>query len=109
MTTETAPLGVALLGCGFIGEQHAKALAGVSGARLAVTYDPVAERARGLARRYASAAAGSVAEALGRGDVGAVIVATPSETHRELTVAAAEARKHVLVEKPAALRIKDLV
>jgi predicted dehydrogenase len=40
-------------------------------------------------------------------DVEAVLVATPHRTHREIVVAAAEAGKHVLVEKPFTLTVTD--
>ena len=44
-----------------------------------------------------------------RGDLDAVIIATPTYTHREMAVEAARAGKHVLLEKPIALKLEDAV
>jgi predicted dehydrogenase len=44
----------------------------------------------------------SVARLLSRSDIGAVAIATPARTHAPLALAAFEAGKHVLVEKPLA-------
>ena len=44
---------------------------------------------------------------LDRSDVDAVCLCTPSGLHAEQTLAAARAGKHVLVEKPMALRLAD--
>ena len=41
------------------------------------------------------------------GDIDAVILATPDQIHREMAVAALNAKKHVLCEKPLALHIDD--
>ncbi len=44
-----------------------------------------------------------------RSDVDAVIIATPNYTHKTIAVEAARAGKHILLEKPVALRLKDAV
>jgi predicted dehydrogenase len=46
-------------------------------------------------------------EVIGRDDVDAVTICTPNALHAEIAVAAAQAGKHVLVEKPIATTIAD--
>jgi predicted dehydrogenase len=58
-------------------------------------------RAPALAAEYVVPAV-TVDELLARPDVEGVLIATPHSTHRNLTLAAAAAGKHVLVEKPMA-------
>jgi predicted dehydrogenase len=59
-------------------------------------------------RKFRGAGAfGSYSEAIGDGRVQAVVVATPPDSHLELTLAALDAGKHVVVEKPAFLRSTD--
>jgi predicted dehydrogenase len=97
----TAALRFALVGCGVIGQVHARSIAALGGrARLVLTVDAVADRAEKLAAEHGAAHSTSVAEALARDDVDAVAVCTPSGLHAETTIAALDAGKHVVVEKP---------
>jgi predicted dehydrogenase len=57
----------------------------------------------GIERRYAD-----YKELLAQPDIDAVIIVTPDHLHREMAVAALEAGKHVLCEKPLALNRDDL-
>ena len=93
-------LGVAIIGCGLIGQTRAKALAG---ARLIACADVKRARAEALARTTPGAAAGDDWRSpIDRADVDIVIVATTNDMLAEISRAAVEAGKHVLVEKPAA-------
>jgi len=66
------------------------------------------DRAREAAREFdIPLAAGDPHEVIGRDDVDAVDVCTPSHTHFELAWAALEAGKHVLCEKPVAYDFRD--
>jgi len=99
-------MNVAIIGCGFIGEKRARALAGC---RLVACADVVAERAQVLARKWPSAVALSDwRAAVERADVDIVIVATTHDALPRVTLAAVQAGKHVLVEKPAARRAAEL-
>ena len=65
--------------------------------------DPVIDRARAFAERFGIPEAYASHEAIiGRSDIDLVDVCTPSATHFELSMAALEAGKHVLCEKPVA-------
>ena len=97
----TAALRFALVGCGVIGQVHARSIAALGGrARLVLTVDAVVDRAEKLAAEHGAEHSTSVAEALARDDVDAVAVCTPSGLHAETTIAALDAGKHVVVEKP---------
>ena len=93
-------LGVAVLGCGSIGPLHAEALAGIGGARLVAVADMRLERAHTLGGRYGVPAYESLDELLALPEVDLVNICTPSGTHGRLGARAAQAGKHVLLEKP---------
>ena len=101
-------VGVAVVGCGYWGIHHVRVAAGAEAARLVVVCD-AAEGARKRAAQVAPGAAvvGSLDEVLGRADVEAVIVATPARDHAEQALRVIEAGRHVLVEKPLALSVRD--
>ena len=99
------PLRAAIIGCGLIGEKRARALP--SGA-LGVCCDTDAARAEALAKKYGAAVTTDWRKAVRDGAIDIVIVSTTHDRLAELTAAAAAAGKHVLVEKPAALRAGQL-
>ena len=97
------PLGFAVVGCGMIARFHVRALADVPGTRLAalVTRNPAsAEKLIAETGSSAVPVFTDLSDALKRPDVHVVIVTTPSGAHLEPSVAAANAGKHVVVEKP---------
>src|SRR3954468_12511006 len=66
------------------------------------------DRARDAAREFdIPVAAGDPREVIGRDDIDAIDVCTPSHTHFELAWSALEAGKHVLCEKPVAYDFRD--
>ncbi|MDX6203033.1 MAG: UDP-N-acetyl-2-amino-2-deoxyglucuronate dehydrogenase [Frankiales bacterium] len=90
-------LRIAIVGAGVIGKIHADTIAGLgSDASVVLAVDGNADRAKELHERWTS----SYAEALASEDVDAVAICTPSGTHADLVVAALDAGKHVIVEKP---------
>lgn len=92
-------LGVAIVGCGLIGQKRSKALAG---ARLVACADLTLARAESLAKTSSGAVASADwRQVVSRADVDIVVVATTNESLAEITLAAVSAGKHVLVEKPA--------
>ena len=70
---------------------------------LLAVVDQGSDRALAFARRHDVAVFASVDAVLADPSVDAVIIATPPNTHAPLTIAAAQAGKHVFCEKPAAL------
>lgn len=102
-------IGFGLLGCGRIAKRHSDLLGGghIKGARLTAVCDEVPERADAIASRYGVPAFYDIDSLLTRDDVDVVSVLTPSGLHPAHAIAVAKAGKHVVVEKPMALRLED--
>lgn len=98
-----------LLGCGRISKRHSELLGGnhIAGASLVAVCDEVRERADALAARFNVPAFYSIDDFLGSKLIDAVSVLTPSGVHPEHAIKVAKAGKHVIVEKPMALRLAD--
>ena len=100
------PVGVAIVGCGLIGQKRAKAL---SGAKLLVCVDKEKARSDNLAEYFPGCdSTTDWKSAVKREDVQIVIVSTTHDALVEVSLAAVNAGKHVLVEKPAARNVKEL-
>jgi predicted dehydrogenase len=106
MSCETRGFGV--IGVGTWGETHLMAYTSTPGARLAAMCDKneaLLEQRR--AAYGADLVTGDYRELLASPEVAAVSVVTPDFLHREIAVAACEAGKHVLLEKPMATTVAD--
>ena len=99
--------GVAIIGCGLIGQKRAGALG--ARARLVACADKDLSRAEKLAASRGARTFSDWRGVLGLPDVDIVIIATLHDSLADLTLAAAQAGKHVLVEKPAARFAAELV
>jgi predicted dehydrogenase len=103
-----APIGIAVLGCGYWGPNLARNVAERPELQLRALCDRDPRTLRALARRYPGPrAVHEFDEVLSDTSVDAVIVATPPQTHYPLVKRALQAGKHVLVEKPLATRLTD--
>jgi UDP-N-acetyl-2-amino-2-deoxyglucuronate dehydrogenase len=98
LTLEKIHFGV--LGCGVIGPHHARAIAGLEDAELIAVADIVPELARELAAEYGCSSHYGLGEMLSETELDAVCVCTPSGMHARNAIAALEAGKHVVIEKP---------
>jgi predicted dehydrogenase len=98
----TRKLRFALVGAGTIGATQAKALAAMPElAELVAVVDPDRARATALAGRYGVAVTSAeLGPVLLCDDIDAVSICTPSGQHADAAVAALDAGKHVVVEKP---------
>ena len=105
---EKAPVRICMIGAGRVGKNHSRALARVPGGKIVALVDPVAEVLAatgdefGIEARFAS-----LEEALDKVAFDAVIITTPTFTHRELALTAAAHGKHVFLEKPMALNLAE--
>lgn len=104
---ETEPLRLAIIGCGWAGQRHAAACASAD-ASVVWAIDSDARRAESLADAHQGVQTGmNYRAALDDPHVEAVDVCLPHYLHAEVAVAAAQAGKHVLVEKPLASTLED--
>jgi predicted dehydrogenase len=102
-------IGIALIGCGGIAlANHLPGFALCPDTRVVALCDSdpaVLERAS--RSTSISATSTDYRETLKRDDVHAVVIATPNYLHAPITLAAAEAGKHVLCEKPIAMNLAE--
>lgn len=97
------PLRVAVIGAGYWGPNLARNFRSAPGWDLVAVCDLDADRARRVVGpRSTVEVLTSTTDLLARDDVDVVAVATPAATHVGLVLAALDAGKHVLVEKPIA-------
>jgi len=99
---------VCVVGAGRTGRVHSTNIASrIPLAELVAVVDQVVEAAKSLAGDFGVNYYASLSEALKKEDFDAVFITTPTFTHRDLAVEAAEAGKHVFCEKPMALTLKE--
>lgn len=103
------PVRVAIIGCGLIGNKRAAALTHIPGASLVAVCDLDQKRATELAKKHPGCepvtdAAGLIQQT----NVDAVIIATLNGALGPLSLQAARAGKHALVEKPGAISSTQL-
>lgn len=94
------PFNFAIIGAGNIARVHADAIAAIPDARLTLVCNRTEASGRRLAQSYGVDWTPDYVDAVRRDDVDVVAICTPSGTHGDIAVAAAQAGKHVLVEKP---------
>ena len=92
--------GFGIVGCGMIANFHARAVADIEGASVVACYDAFPAAADKFAQSNGCRVYHDLSEMLANPEVNVVNICTPSGAHMEPAVAAAEAGKHVIVEKP---------
>lgn len=106
-------LSVGIIGCGGIAQVHSEAWSRPPVAKVSAVCDIVRPRAEALAQKVAAKGTGTpivhedYARLLGEAGVDAVSICLPHYLHGPVTMAAAEAGKHVLCEKPMATTLRD--
>jgi hypothetical protein len=99
-------VGFAVVGAGLVGPRHAEFATKAEGAALRVVCDLREDRGRALADKLGAEWAPDYREVVRREDVQVVNVCLPTALHLEVATAAAEAGKHVVVEKPIELDVR---
>lgn len=103
-----SPLRLAFLGCGFITRVHSRNLKALAGEVRCGYASRDQARSDAFCREFSGACSYADYEAaINDPAVDAVVIAVPPKFHLELTLQALAAGKHVLVEKPAFLRMAD--
>ena len=103
-------LGVGIIGCGAVAEEYVKAFKKDERSEIRALVSPKRTDAERYRDRYAldCAIETDADRMLRRKDTDIVVVCTPHDLHTKYAVAAAEAGKHVIIEKPAAITLEDL-
>lgn len=107
--TTLPPLHIAVAGLGRMGRLYAQLVATqVVGARLAAVADPDSQALAAVRDQYnVSITASDARDLFNRPDIHAIVIATPTSTHADLVIAAAQAGKAIFSEKPLALTIAE--
>ena len=89
-----------IIGAGMIGHFHAKAITAMNGGSLHSVFDLRAEAAAKLADEYGAKAFSDIDAFLADPELEIVTIGTPSGAHLDPALAALNAGKHVICEKP---------
>lgn len=96
------PLKIAIVGAGAIGSHNARATARMQEVRVVGVFDANGRVAQDVAGSVAAQTYASYEAALADPGVEAILLSVPHHLHRDMTIAAAAAGKHVMLEKPFA-------
>jgi UDP-N-acetyl-2-amino-2-deoxyglucuronate dehydrogenase len=98
---------IGLVGCGRISKNHFDAIGKVTGLELAAVCDTDVERARRAGEEHGVPCYRALDEMLRAGNFDVVTICTPSGLHSAQGIAAAQAGKHVVTEKPMSLSLRQ--
>ena len=101
-------LNVGLIGCGRLGRVYARDLSSrLAETRLAGIVDANADVARRAADEFGARPFATAADILADRSIDAVVIVSPTHTHKDLVIAAATAGKPAFCEKPLALSLQE--
>ncbi len=98
--------GIGIVGTGMIAKHHARAISEADNLHLAAIASREQKRADELASELGCKGYGDLRAMLEDPEVSIVSICTPSGAHLEPAVAAAEAGKHIIVEKPLEISLE---
>lgn len=103
-----APLKIGIIGTGSISDMHFKSYSNNPDVIINGVYDLVKERAEKKAKEYgAKHVFNRLEEILSSPHIDAVSICTWNNSHADISIAAINAGKHVLVEKPLSLNVEE--
>ncbi len=100
-------LKVGVIGAGFMGTLHARVFNESFGSRLMAVADTDPKVEQMVRKSFGCEYYSNYEEMLKKADIDAVSICLPDTNHIEPAVAAAQAKKHILLEKPMARTVKD--
>lgn len=100
--------GFGIIGCGVISNWHASVIAEIENAELIGVYDQCQDRLMEFCNKYSCRAFDTLEDLLANKEIDVVCVCTPSGVHAPLVIAAANAGKNIVVEKPMAITKEQL-
>ena len=98
---------IGVLGAGFMGSTHARALAAIDDVEIVGIYGHSEKRAKPLADELGTTWTTDLERLIDDPTVDGIDICLPGPQHREVTELAIKAGKHVLLEKPITLLIDD--
>jgi predicted dehydrogenase len=101
------PVKVGIIGAGFIGRSHARAVKENENALLVAVADISTPAGHGVVSDYGGTFYQDYNKMLATENLDAVIICTPDHLHLEPTIAVAKAGKDILLEKPLASTMED--
>ena len=101
-------VGFGIIGTGMIAELHAKSMKALDNVELIGFFGTNAASAQKRAEQFQCKAYSSLDEFLADPAIEAVTIATPSGTHGAVAIAAAQAGKHILCEKPLEITLEKV-
>jgi phthalate 4,5-cis-dihydrodiol dehydrogenase len=107
MAVATKTYGVAIIGTGRISGAHARAAQNVAQARLVAASEIDEERGKQFSEKWGCEVVKDYKELLKRDDVDIVSLTLPHWLHEPVGIEAAEAGKHIFVEKPMADSVEE--
>ncbi len=103
--SDHTPLAVAVVGAGHLGRHHVRLARTLPGWRCVGAFDPDKARLAAVCAEHGVEPLATLDEAIERAE--AVVVASPTVTHREIADRFLAAGRHVLVEKPIAASVSE--
>jgi predicted dehydrogenase len=97
-----------IIGAGLIADFHARSIGDMPNAKLVGCCDKIPDKAKSLADKFGVRAFDDYEQMLQSDEIDLVTIATPSGFHMEPTIAAAQAGKHVICEKPLEITLERI-
>lgn len=103
------PVRICMIGAGRVGKNHSRAIARhVPGGRIVALVDPMVAVRDETAKEFGiEAQFDTLEQALDKVEFEAIVITTPTPTHLPITSLAANHKRHVFLEKPMALNLKE--